>query len=280
MNKFENVDIIDSLRRIMNVNTKHYKADFIYDVDKIQEAALSDNAENKRLLFMSRPSGTYCFREAEVFKKDSAAYNTWKFYGEQTSDKILAYAVRITGIDDGKIKGSLYELDYTAHFKHVIQTAVRSDIQTLHYKHGDIDMSAGKWFSAEPHPKYGDFLRCEVKPNSLRELKSVLEGERHSYEKLPSGDIDRHIENLNAAELKDRVSKMTEEEKQSHIDGVEISLDYGMTEALTKSDMDLYNALIKEHSEHKPSIRRQLAKSKDKSKPTKPKTPKKEDISL
>ena len=28
MRKFENVDIINSLRRIMNINTEHYKNDF------------------------------------------------------------------------------------------------------------------------------------------------------------------------------------------------------------------------------------------------------------
>ncbi len=280
MNKFENVDIIDSLRRIMNVNTKQYKTDFIYDVDKIQEAALSDNAEDKRLLFMSRTSGTYCFNERSVFLKDSAAYNTWKFYGEQTKDRILAYAVNVMVIENGVIKGNLYELDYKAHFKHVIQVAARADIQTLHYKHGDIDMSAGKWFPAEPHPKYGDFLCCEVKPNRPRELKSVLNDERRDYEKLPSGNIDRHIEKLNAMELKNRIAEMTEEEKQSHIGSVEISLDYGMTEKLTKSDIDLYNALIKERSECKPSIRRQLAENKCKSELAKSKALKKEDISL
>ena len=35
MRKFENVDIINSLRRIMNINTEHYKNDFFLDVDTI-----------------------------------------------------------------------------------------------------------------------------------------------------------------------------------------------------------------------------------------------------
>lgn len=49
-----NVDIINSLRRIMNINTEHYKNDFFLDVDTIHTAALSDSAEDKYLLFMSR----------------------------------------------------------------------------------------------------------------------------------------------------------------------------------------------------------------------------------
>ena len=58
---------------------------------------------------------------------------------------------------------------------------------------------------------------------------------------------------------------MTENEKQAFVDGIELSLDYGMTEGLTQSDMDLYNAIIQERTEgEKPSIRQQLAENKAK----------------
>lgn len=68
MRKFENVDIINSLRRIMNINTEHYKNDFFLDVDTIHTAALSDSAEDKYLLFMSRLNGTYCYCENVIVK--------------------------------------------------------------------------------------------------------------------------------------------------------------------------------------------------------------------
>ena len=58
MKKFEDVDVIDSLRRIMNVNTKHYKSDFVYDAEKIRAAAVGDKSEDNTLLFMSRENGT------------------------------------------------------------------------------------------------------------------------------------------------------------------------------------------------------------------------------
>ena len=73
---------------------------------------------------MSRPSGTYCFRERDVFLKDTRQHNTWRFYGEQTRDKILAYAVELTSTKDGTIRGNLYELDYQQHFRHVIDAAL------------------------------------------------------------------------------------------------------------------------------------------------------------
>ena len=66
---------------------------------------------------------------------------------------------------------------------------------------------------------------------------------------------------------------MTEDEKQAFVDGIELTLDYGMTEGITQSDMDLYNAIIQERTEReKPSIRQQLAENKGKSEPMKSKT--------
>lgn len=71
-------------------------------------------------MWMSRPSGTYCFRERNVFLKGTRQHNTWKFYGEQTRDKILAYAVELTGTQGGTIRGNLYELDYQQHFRRIV----------------------------------------------------------------------------------------------------------------------------------------------------------------
>ena len=61
----------------------------------------------KTLLWFCRPSGTHCFRERDVFLKDTAPHNTWRFYMEQTSDRVLAYAIELTGKERGKIKGTV-----------------------------------------------------------------------------------------------------------------------------------------------------------------------------
>ena len=62
MNKFENVDVLAALEQIMCQNTAFYQDDFEIDKEMIRKAAASDKAEDKTLLWMSRPSGTYCFR--------------------------------------------------------------------------------------------------------------------------------------------------------------------------------------------------------------------------
>ena len=195
MNKFENVDLIDSLRRIMETNTVHYQSDFNFDEKKLRAAAISDNAEDKDLLFMSRRHGTYLFSEAEVFKKGTLAHETWEYYSDQP-DSILAYAVKVKSMENGKAVGDLYELDYAEHVKHVENTAVDADTKTLHYEYGSIDIPADKKFTGAPHPQFGCLISCETKPNDPQQLKAFLADERRSHEALKPGDIDRHISKL------------------------------------------------------------------------------------
>ena len=62
-NKFEDVDVLASLEAILKQNTGFYQSDFDIDKQIIAEKAESPNKEDKTLLWLSRPSGTYCFRE-------------------------------------------------------------------------------------------------------------------------------------------------------------------------------------------------------------------------
>lgn len=111
--KFENVDVEQCLRSVMERNTKHYQSDFEYDVGSMGRIAQTKHPERTPLFWMSRPSGTWCFRERDVFIRDSDAFYTWQFY-KDTRDTILAYTVEITGMEGDAIKGNLYTQDYRA----------------------------------------------------------------------------------------------------------------------------------------------------------------------
>ncbi len=78
--------------------------------------------------------------------------------------------------------------------------------------------------------------------------------------------------------IDEQLANMSENEKQGLINGIEMALDYGIADDIPQSDMDLYNAVIQERSEQKPSIRKQLAENKEKT--AEPKPIKREDISL
>ena len=195
-NKFEDVDVFASLEAIMKQNTGFYQSDFDIDRQIIAEKAASPNKEDKTLLWLSRPSGTYCFRERDVFIKDTAPNNTWRFYKEQTRDLILAYAVELTGIQGGKIKGNLYELDYEKHYERVKDNTVDAGTVTLVYEQGTREQPADRRFDGYPDPQLGKFERFEVQPKDPEALQSLLREEKHSRDKLTPGDFGAHIEAL------------------------------------------------------------------------------------
>ena len=216
MQKFENMDILACLDAVMKQNTGFYQSDFEIDKKIIHEAAASPDREDRTLLWLSRPSGTHCFRERDVFLKDTRPYNTWKFHGEQTRDRILAYAVELTGRERGKIRGNLYELDYAAHFRHVREQALPADTVTLFYERGECSQPTGKYFSGSPDPQYGAFLRFEVQPNAPEALRDLLQEEKHSREQLSPGDFKAHIATLRDGLIEAEARRIVAEMKRQY----------------------------------------------------------------
>ena len=99
MNKFENVDVLASLQQIMQQNTAAFQNDFDIDKKILTQAAKSKNAEDKVYLWFSRPNGTHCLRERDVFLRGTREHNTFRFYHEQTKERVLAYAVVLSGVE-------------------------------------------------------------------------------------------------------------------------------------------------------------------------------------
>ena len=215
MNKFEDVDVITSLEAIMKQNTAFYQNDFDLDRNILQKAAASPTAEDRRLLWFSRPSGTSCFRERDVFLKGTRQHNTWRFYGEQTRDKVLAYAVELTGIVNGKIKGNLYELDYPQHFRHVKEQALPADNYTLLYEHGERVQPAGQYLDGNPDPQLGKFERFEALPNDPDALKWLLREEHRNREQLLPGDFKAHIATLHDGLIETEARRIVREMKRN-----------------------------------------------------------------
>lgn len=213
MQKFENVDVLAALGEIMRQNTAFYRNDFDIDKEIIKRAAASDQAVDKTLLWMSRPSGTYYFRERDVFLKDTRQHNTWRFYGEQTRDKILAYAVELTGTKDDTILGNLYELDYQQHFRHVIDAALPVNVNRLFYEHGSRDIPAEQYFDRSPDWVFGDFQRYEAQPHDPAVLQEALRQEQHSREQARPGDFKAHITALHDSRIETEAQRIVDKLK-------------------------------------------------------------------
>lgn len=193
LSKFENVDVFDTLGAIMKQNTGFYQVDFETDKKIFAKAVDMPAAEDRTFLWFCRPAGTHCFRERDVFIKDTVPYITWRYHQEHSDDRKLAYAVELTGTEDGHIRGNIYELDYAQHYERVKETALPADTVKQVYERGERLIPAGEHFNGTPDPKFGKYVRYEYLPRDPDALQDLLREERTSREKLPQGNFTEHI---------------------------------------------------------------------------------------
>jgi hypothetical protein len=196
MRKYENVDVLATLGAVVEINTEHYKSDFKYDIAHFKEAAKHPDGENNRFLWFSRHSGTHCLQEREVYIKDTSAYNTWNAYGKLLGspdfyrpviidDRILAYAVTITGADKGRIKGDIYELDYRDHIRQLDKDALPRHTITAQYEDGtrltlppaEFD---GQW--ERLYHQHGQLQTQTSQPEDEGALRDILKAARDKRE--------------------------------------------------------------------------------------------------
>ena len=198
MRKYENVDVLAALGAVVELNTEHYKSDFKYDVERFKEAAKHPDGENNRLLWMSRQSGTWCFPERDAYVKDTEAFNTWNGYatilGDINSymstvivqDRILAFAVDIKGVENGRVKGDIYELDYRDHTRQVQRAALPLHTVTAAYKDGTTFTLPHKEHDAKHmglYHQHGQLQTLIPHPEDAGALRDILKQTRDKREK-------------------------------------------------------------------------------------------------
>ena len=201
--KFKNMDVEASLRAVMERNTEHYQSDFEYDKARFLKAAQSEHAEDKTLYWLSRPSGTWCFRERDIFLRDSEAFRTWQHY-KDTSDTILAYTVEITGMEDGRVMGTLYTQDYRAMAEHIDRAALAADTVSIQFE-GDgmiYQYRCEDYFNRRYsiHDQHGRAEVFQLNPADPEALRSILQNERAYRQRFLPGVFEAHIDKKIASE--------------------------------------------------------------------------------
>ncbi len=129
-------DIVAALQEVVNRHVRAYQSDFDVDKSIFSESAVSENPHEKVLLWLARPHGTHCFPESDVFIEGTHANHAWLFYNEETKDPIVAYAIELKGIDDGIVKGTLYELDYAKHCDFVRRNSFQKEMAAIEWQDG------------------------------------------------------------------------------------------------------------------------------------------------
>lgn len=191
------IDILEHLSKIVQENTQHYQSDFTYDQETLRQAAQAYDADNRTFYWMSRPNGTWCVKEREVFIKGSGAHSIWTQYVSELeqSSAIKAYRIVVTGLENGKVMGTIRGMNYKEQVQRVLANSVPATAITLIYESGLVDtVSLDKYPRSIPtvRPKDGAIkdVRYEVADNM--ELDRIIMAENREQTKKPSTKRPRH----------------------------------------------------------------------------------------
>ena len=124
-------DILLYLEEIVRKNTRAYTTDFDYDAKRLWDSAQETDTERRPFLWMSRPHGTWCVLEREVFLDDTNANCIWTHYADHP-EGILACRIEVEGIHDGKLAGRVIPIDYAKQVQRVIKAAL--PVATIQYR--------------------------------------------------------------------------------------------------------------------------------------------------
>lgn len=194
-----NVNVIDFLQKVVDENTKHYKGDFEYDKAYFKKSVSKQHDRcSDSLLWLSRENGTLCVREFEAFIKDSPAHLSWKYYAgddlNDSSENIVAYAIKLYEEKNGVVLGDIFELDYKAHVNEMIVSAVPGFEVDKYFDDGYRvrvpfkESSYGRFTSLiEEHGPIVDSLAV---PDNEEALIEVLRKQNVQRSRMPTAYID------------------------------------------------------------------------------------------
>lgn len=158
-------DVLAYLGAIVQKNTAHYQSDFEHDKERLREAASKPDISDRTFYWMSRNSGTWCFRERDVFMRDSDQNIAWQHY--ESEKNILTFRILITGLDGEKLTGEIQPFDYAEQIQRLKQSAL--PIRQVTGVYGD-----GTPFAA-PH---GNYNTTENEHNGIKEMRYEPENEQ------------------------------------------------------------------------------------------------------
>lgn len=205
------------------------KEDFDLDKELISKLAVSERSEDKQLLWMSRPCGTYTLREREVYLEGSHENKVWRFYQEQTNDPVLAYAISLKEVRDGKIFGDLYPLNYREHVERMKKLTCPIGNVAVAFEDGNvitIPYQERRQFMNRLMPEHGAPKTMTYLPENEPELMIILKRERlkRSYH-ATAGNLEEYLDKLEKTTLREKLKRaktaVSTQEVSSHKRGLE-----------------------------------------------------------
>ena len=183
----KNIDILAFLEKVVLRNTKSFQEDFQIDKKILAKALLAQELEERIFLWMSRPCGTWCFKECSVLIRDSTEHSTWTHY-EGEAEQIVAYRVTVTGQDNGILKGDVSSIDYKRQVLRVKENALPAETITLSFESGqtvtfqyeEVQNRFGRI-----KDQYGRILKIKYAPKDKQAFEALLSAERRQPKRPP-----------------------------------------------------------------------------------------------
>ena len=196
LQKFEDVDVLKTLNAIAHRKIVHHPNDIKTDIDIIPKLAASGDPEKRMLLWHVSDYGTHVNPERDTFVADTGAYGTWTNY---LRPGMLSYAIEITDVGSGIVKGNIYELNHEAHIAHVKETALSAHSVMIHYEDGRVQNVSRQHFDdnrTQLMVDNGNVATVRHLPRYENEMTALLSHERHQREQTPTGNIIEHVYSL------------------------------------------------------------------------------------
>ncbi|MDR3020567.1 MAG: hypothetical protein LBU66_06660, partial [Treponema sp.] len=201
-----NIDLELYLGKIAEKVLIHYPNDWKYDLETLQKTALSDNPEEKRLIWHVCSNGTHLKVERDTFIKDTGAFEYMTDYRIDDPD-MFGYVIDVTGMDGNMVKGNVFEVGNYAEFaKHIRDTAEPFDSVTLIYSNEQGGINAGKavTVSREEYDNDRNRLMCRsgnvteviYHPQDKVRLAALIAKERTNRMALPIGSTSELLRKM------------------------------------------------------------------------------------
>lgn len=175
-------DILHTLQAVLLENTTSYQSDFEFDVTTLLESADKPKIEDRTYYWLSRPCGTWCLKERDVFLKGSAAYNIWTHY-ESEHDGFRASRVVIEEKNDQGLFGQVIPFNYGESVQRIKKAA-------LPYLYISGEFGGGTTFSKTLYTEFAsnDYLRVRVHHGGLKRCEPYPENEDALKLRITQGD--------------------------------------------------------------------------------------------
>lgn len=131
--RFMDIDLTDFLGKIAEKVVRPNTKDWEYDKEKLVKAAMSDDPDDRRLIWLVSATGTRLSTERETFIEDTPASRYMTEYRQYPPD-FFGYIIEVRGMENGIIKGNAFDIgDISEYAWYVRRTAVPLESVTLTY---------------------------------------------------------------------------------------------------------------------------------------------------